>query len=624
MGFRNLIYFFNSFRNNQNNQGNNSVVWDQDRKATPRSRKIRLLIIGIIIAAAFLFIGMYFMQVPINIRAQSFWVLMILMSLPVCITIFIGADSQRTRRTAILVPIALIVAVIVLGICGTKIFHAHAYASVISLQDADFEEDLQETISTDSIALMDTDSAKMLGDREIGTLSGVVSQFNVSTDYSQIDYQGSPMKVAALEYAGFWKWWNNRHTGTPGYITVNPVSMSASYVPLDEGMVYMPSSYFFQNAYRRIYFHYPTKITGNLHFETDESGHPYYVTTVYKPTIGVFQARVPEGAIIMDPTNGDMEYYSLEDIPQWVDVVYTGTDICNYYDWYGMYFNGFWNSLFGKQGCKQITTYARTSEDDAVPAVDYGYVSKDGDIWIYTGITSINNDSSNIGFILANERTGETHYYTIAGADEQSAMNAAEGEVQEKGYQASFPSLINVDGTPTYIMVMKDASGLVKLYATVNVEQYNIVATASTQQECINKYRELIETENATGIAESGEVLSDVVVDTLPDEDTGDETEEAEEETTDETSVSSSGTADAWNAAADVIDESEPVYEADITVASMQFIDISGNTYCYLITDDSEIYKIRVSDHEEILLVGIGDQLHITYQNGTIFSWDVE
>ncbi len=596
MGFGGIFFqnFFQNFFGNRN-QEDETVV--NAENVTPKERKRNLLIIGIVIAAVFFFIGWYFMYVPLNFRSQSFWIMLFILSLPVCITLYMGMDDKKKKRITILIPVAILVALIVLGIYGAKIFHAHAYASVITIEDADFEEDLQQTLSTDSIALMDTDSAKMLGDREIGTLSNVVSQYNVSTNYAQIDYQGSPMKVSALEYAGFWKWVNNRKNGTPGYITVNPVSMSASYEPLDEGMIYVPSAYFFQTAERHIYFHYPTKITGGLHFEIDEEGNPYYVTTVYKPTIGLFQAKVPVGAIIMDPVTGDMDYYKLEDVPRWVDVVYTGSDICEYYDWYGLYTNGFWNSLFGKQGCKQITTYARTSMDDDPPAVDYGYVSKDGDIWIYTGITSINNDSSNIGFILADERTGEVHYYTIAGADEQSAMNAAEGEVQEKGYQASFPSLINVDGTPTYIMVLKDASGLVKQYATVNVEQYNIVATAATQQECINKYRALIGTE--TELEEYEEDL--------------------EESDSDSESAQGAGGTDAE---ADEDLEEAPVYETDIKIDSIQFIDIGGNTYCYLITDESEIYKIRVSDNEEILLVKEGDKLHITYQDGVIISWE--
>ncbi len=611
MDFKDL-FFQRAF----NNGGDRSddVVWDEGAK--PGRKKRRLLLAGIIIDVVIMFVATYFLAIPLNVRSSSFWGLVFVLSLPVCVLLWMGLDGQKAKRTIIMVPVAILVAIIVMSAVGAKIFHAHGYASVITLQDANFEDDLKQTGSTDYIALMDTDSAKMLGDREIGTLSGVVSQYNVSTDYAQIDYQGSPMKVAALEYAGFWKWWNNRGSGTPGYIIVDPVSMSASYVSLDVGMRYVPSAYFFQTAYRHIYLNYPTKITGGLHFEIDEDGNPYYVTTVYEPTIGIFQAKVPQGAIVMDPTTGDMEYYDLEDVPQWVDVVFSGSDICDYYNWYGMYTNGFWNSLFGKRGCKQITTYSSNSLDDSVPAVDYGYVSKDGDIWIYTGITSINNDSSNIGFILANERTGETHYYTIAGADEQSAMNAAEGEVQEKGYQASFPSLINVDGTPTYIMVLKDASGLVKLYATVNVEQYNIVATASTQEECINKYRALIGSGGDAEYDGSGETVDETDEAEEGDSSTGgDEDTAAGEDDADVPADDVSGSDDG-------VDEDAPVYEADITVAYIQYIDIGGYTYCYLITDTDDIYKIRVSDNEQILLVKEGDTLHITYQDGTIISWE--
>lgn len=62
-------------------------------------------------------------------------------------------------------------------------------------------------------------------------------------------------------------------------------------------------------------------------------------------------------------------------------------------------------------------------------------------------------DSSNLGFIMVNERTGEYKYFAVSSANEQSAMNAAEGEVQQYGYQASFPTLINVDNELAYIGV---------------------------------------------------------------------------------------------------------------------------------------------------------------------------
>lgn len=459
--------------------------------------------------------------------------------------------------------------IIAMSISNSSMFNATAYSKILTVTESDFTTDLAETVGTDSIALMDTASAQMLGDREIGSLSDVVSQYDVSNNYTQIDYNGKPMKVSALKYAGFFKWLNNKDKGVTGYVMVDPVSMSASFCQ-SEGMKYVPSAFFKEDAYRHIRREYPTLMLDNLHFEIDENGKPYYVVSIVEKTIGLFGGKNIKGCIVLDPVTGDTVRYDLEDVPRWVDVVFDGNLICEQYNWYGMYQNGFWNSLFAKKDCKQVTTYYVSDEDedadtyDETPVSDYGYIAKDGDVWIYTGITSVNGDSSNIGFLLANERTGESRYYVIAGADEKSAMSAAEGEVQEKGYQASFPSLINVEGHPTYIMVLKDAAGLVKLYAAVNVEQYNIVTTAVTQAECIEKYKEVL------GIDE--------------------------EEVTDDVEAST------------------------ITIASIKYIDIDGNTYIYLIDTEENIFKAKVSANEHMLLLNPGDQVEISHSGTNIIS----
>lgn len=464
-----------------------------------------------------------------------------------------------------IVPISFTCLIVFISVIGSTVFNATSYSKILKVADSDFSVDLAESVGTDSIALMDTASAQMLGDREIGALSDVVSQFNVSYDYTQIDYNGKPIKVSALEYAGFFKWLNNNHNGIKGYVTVNPVTMSASFEK-SEGMKYVPSAYFSENAYRYLWTKYPTLMLDNLHFEIDESGKPFYVASIVEKTIGLFGGKTVSGCVVLDPVNGETEKYNVADIPKWIDVVFYGDLICEQYNWYGMFQNGYMNSMFAKKGCKQVTTYYSSDDetDDETPVSDYGYVAKDGDIWIYTGVTSVNGDSSNIGFLLANERTGESRYYSIAGADEKSAMAAAEGEVQEKGYQASFPSLINIDGHPTYIMVLKDSGGLVKLYATVNVEQYNIVTTATTQAECIKKYK------SALGI-ENDEVAEDVK-------------------------------------------------EKTITITSIKYIDVDGNTYIYLIDSENNIFKAKASANEHMLLLNVGDKVKISYSGKTITS----
>ena len=537
---------------------------------------------GVAALAVFLLIN-YFLLPPWNVKSIEFWAMVIAVTFVFVFVRYFTMLARCSRYgykpkkdSLFLIPVVILLLVVIANVASAVIFHTDAYSSLLKVEDAVFEEDLQESLNTDVIALMDTKSAKMLGGREIGTLSNVVSQFDVSDDYTQIDLNGTPKKVAALNYAGFFKWRNNKKDGIPGYIIVDPVSMSATYKSCDKGMIYVPSAYFGQNAYRKIRFKYPTAMFGNLHFEVDESGQPFYVATVYKKTV-IFGGTTVKGAIILNPVDGECEYYDLADIPVWVDDVYDGDLICEQYDLYGMYQNGFINSLFGKKGCKQVTKYRGYAEaEDDAPVSDYGYVSKDGDIWIYTGVTSVNNDSSNIGFLLANERTGEAHYYNIAGADETSAMAAAEGEVQEKGYQASFPSLINIDGNPTYIMVLKDASGLVKLYAAVNVEQYNYVTTAATQKECIAKYRRLM----------GGEDAEDIKDDTKDDE------------------------------------ELEATGEAVISIKDIKYIDIDAKTYIYLIDSEDNIYRAKAGKHEEMLLLKAGDKVSITFAGKEIVSCD--
>ncbi len=463
-----------------------------------------------------------------------------------------------------IVPIVLTgVMIFILFISGT-FFNAVRHSEILKVTESDFTADLSESVGTDSIALMDTASAQMLGDREIGTLSDVVSQFDVSYNYTQIDFKGRPVKVAPLEYAGYFKWANNKAKGVPGYVSVDPVSMSASFNKT-EGMKYVPSAYFGEDAFRYLRTKYPTVMLDNLHFEVDEKGRPYYVASVIDYTIALFGGETVTGCVVLDPVTGETVRYELADVPLWIDVVFSGDLICEQYNWHGMYRNGYLNSLFGKKDCKQVTQYFADEGDsyDETPVSDYGYVAKDGDIWIYTGITSLNGDSSNIGFLLANERTGESRYYAVAGADEKSAMAAAEGEVQEKGYQASFPSLINVEGHPTYIMVLKDSGGLVKLYAAVNVQQYNIVTTAATQSECIKKYK------TALGIS-ANDVLSG---------------------------------------------ETEVI---TVAIADIKFIDIDGNTYIYLIDTGDNIYKAKAADHENMLLLNKGDRAELVVSGSVI------
>ncbi len=409
---------------------------------------------------------------------------------------------QRINRQVAISGLAAAVPLLVLligSLSSAKLFHASRYANMITVETADFATDMEEASSVSNIALMDTNSARIIGNRTMGSLSEVVSQYEISDRYSQINYQGAPKKVANLEYASFFKWLNNKKNGVPGYVMVDPVKNTAEYVKLGTPLRYVPSAYFGEDLFRALRFAYPTKMLDQYYFEIDDQGNPYYIVSCVSSHAGLFGARDVSEVILFNPCDGSSQIYPVGDVPSWIDIVYSGDLASEKYNWYGTLKNGYWNSKFGNLDCKVTTN-------------DYGYITIEDDVWYFTGVTSVGGDESNIGFIISNARTGEYTFYQVAGAEEYSAMSAAEGEVQEKGYTASFPSLINVSGQATYIMVLKDDGGLVKLYALVNVENYGIVATGSTQAEAMKNYKKLLGSQGIASGRVSGDVSEDSVI----------------------------------------------------------------------------------------------------------------
>ena len=508
--------------------------------------------------------GFYYAYFPaINIHLEIFWTTLIVVFLS--LAIILGAKSSISQMVGRLskkpsikefswfaklcsVLVIVCVGVLIVGSAlGATLFRSRAYANLLPVDKREFTEDIEQSDQVTDIALMDTESARIFGNRKIGSLSDVVSQYEIEADYTQISIKGQPMKVSGLKYASFFKWWNNRNSGVPGYVQVNPVNSEAKYVKLTKPMKYVPSAYFNYNLQRHVQLAYPTKIINGYKFEVDDDGNPYYICPTMTARVGLFGGMDVNGVIICDPIDGECKYYAIGDCPSWVDSVYDGHLLTKKYNWHGMLSGGYINSIIGQKGCKQATD-------------DFGYKIIGDDVWVYTGVTSANGDQSNIGFVMMNQRTSEARYYQVSGAEEHSAMSAAEGEVQEKGYKASFPSLINVSGTPTYIMVLKDAGGLVKLYAMVNVEQYNIVATATSQTKVFEEYKTLL--------ASDGKL----------------ETEEND------------------------------LKEDTITVQSVEYIDTDDGTMVYIKDTNHQVYKQAFKEDESLIRISAGDVLRVKYQ----------
>lgn len=502
---------FNNFNNFSQDPNTGEYSWAPPRSSGDKPKKTRRvfsrgasLLISLAVTLVFGFIYFYFKLPAINIHSGDLYLFIILLCAVYCVCALLlegfradgvkGYVAAARKKTAIpfyIVCLCIVVA-IVGSVIGWKLFRARDYSELLPIENGDFAADVAE-ISFDQIPMLDSASANVLANRKLGELSDLVSQFEIYNDSFQINYQNRPVRVTYLNYGDFFKWWNNQKAGIPAYMVIDMVTQEVTVQRLEEGIKYSPSEYFFRDIDRYLRFKYPTKMFTDVNFEVNEDGEPYWVATVVTKKVGLFGGEDAIGAVLVNAVTGESTYYDVADVPQWVDRVYTAELILQQYNYYGLYQGGFWNSLFGQSGCTETTSY-------------YNYIAQDDDVWLYTGITSVTGDRGNIGFILVNQRTKEARYYPCAGAEESSAMASAEGAVQQYEYEATSPLLLNIGGQPTYFMALKDASQLVKMYAMVNVQQYNVVATGTSVSSCIESYEQLL-AEN--GISIEGGAMPD-------------------------------------------------------------------------------------------------------------------
>ena len=421
-----------------------------------KSPVTRLLInLGVTLAVG---LAYFYLELPaLNLQAPDFYAFVLLLCAVYCgcAVLTSGFEGQGAKhyfkflkkQCAVPFFLAVVLVAVAIGgnVAGSVIFRAKTYAELLPIETGDFAQEVDE-ISYDQIPMLDRASAERLGDRKLGELSDMVSQFEVMDDYTQINYRGRPVRIATLTYMDLIKWFTNRGDGLPAYLLIDMVTQNVELVRLEEGIKYTTVEHFGRNLYRHIRFHYPTYMFAQAVMEINEEGVPYWICPRLVKTIGLFGGVDVKGAVLVNAITGESQYY--EEVPPWVDNLYPADLIVQQYDYYGMYHNGFLNSLFGQR-----------------------------DVTITTE-----------GYILTNQRTKESKFYSCAGATEHSAMASAQGQVQHLGYAATFPLLLNVGGEPTYFMAMKDNARLVKKYAMVNVQQYQIVATGDTVGECEQNY----------------------------------------------------------------------------------------------------------------------------------------
>ena len=534
----------------------------------------------------------YYIMIPaLNFKSPDFYTFFILLIAVFTgsFYLFIGAGKKverkeyfKKRSIVPIIMVAVLVVVMVVGwLVGSTFFRAKSYSNLVTVQESDFSEDFKD-IKYDEVPRLDATTSKVLADQQLGSLSEYKSQYVVSSVSTQINYQGTPVRVAYLEYADVFKWFNNTKNGLPAYMLIDLVSQKVTAVncieKFGEGIKYSPTELFNEKLVRHLRFQFPTAILDTPNFEINDDGYPYWITPVLDKTIGLFGGTDVKGAIITDALTGESNYYNIETIRtdstlNWIDVVYNQNLLVEQYNYHGKLSNGFWNSIIFQN-------------DVNVASQGNGVIAMDDDVWVYTGVTSSEADASNFGFILCNQRTKELRYYQKGGAMESSAQESAADAVQNYGYRAIFPILLDIEGQPTYFMSLYGDSYTVKGYALVNLDDKTIVGTG------------LLDTEKSDVNALNAAVENYIAA--LKDKNKVDINANADDYkvTDDNTSVTDTVNDDAKTVTGVVTDVKTAVN--------------NGNTVYYL-QIENKYYYISVNECMNVLLVNAGDTVTVTY-----------
>lgn len=587
------------------NEFKERIKWPKNNEVTavvkPGKMPLRILISFLITLVAGA--ALYYMMLPaLNIHDTNMYIFLIILVavFMVAFSLVCRANKKIERKEYVkkksivpLIIVAVIVVIMAVGyVTGITLFRANSYSQLMEVKDGDFSTDFDE-ISYDKVPRIDESRAYTLADQQLGSLSEYKSQYVVSSTSTQINYNNAPARVAYLEYADVFKWFNNTKDGLPAYMFIDVVSQKVKAVncidEFGEGIKYSPTELFNEKLIRHLRFQYPTYLMDTPNFEVNDDGYPYWITPVLDKTIGLFGGTDVKGAIITDALNGESVYYDIEQVRNdaalsWIDVVYSEALLVEQYNYYGKLQNGFWNSIIFQN-------------DVNITSTGSGNIAMADDVWVYTGVTSSESDSSNFGFILCNQRTKEARYYKNSGAMESSAQDSAEDAVQNYGYRATFPILLGIDGNPTYFMSLYGDSNTVKGYAFVSLEDKTVVGTGllDTAKSDVKALNNALE--NYIDALQQKGVVNDV--------DKNDVLVDENEIAGADNNVDSTDTTPAT--------ETKSV-TGEVTDIKTSVND--GNTVYYL-QIDGKYYYIRVTDCMEVLLISKGDNITVEFEESS-------
>lgn len=448
-------------------------------------KNFKSYVISFIITAVYAFVKLPVLRIDFT---SLYYVLAMFFVIAGILNMVFDREEQRftiTNKRNFKIAIGILaIAVVLPTLASTPIIRAKAYRNLLgTVKESEFTKDVSP-VNVNEIRIVDEDMAMKLGDKKLGEVPAIGSVSKLGKFH--IQKVGEKLYwVAPLVHRDFIKWVTNMG-GTNGYVMVSAndpqdVKLVQKANGEDVKIVYQPDAYILQDLHRHVYIKGGmSRGMADYTLEIDDNGKPFWVVSLYEHKVGFGGANV-NGTAIVDTKTGETKFYSIKDTPEWVDRIQPEEFVIDQINSWGVYVNGFINSVISEKGVLKATE-----------GTSLVYGEDDKSYW-YTGITSAGGDESTIGFMLVDSRTKEAKLYKQPGATEMAAMKSAEGSVQEKNYEATFPVMYNILGQPTYVSSLKDKAGLVKRVVFVSVEDYNIVGVGRDKAEAMKNYKDALE-----------------------------------------------------------------------------------------------------------------------------------
>lgn len=393
-------------------------------------------------------------------------------------------DYQKFINLFIGVSVSFALVFVIGSLMSSRVLNAKKFSQVIGDIDTVEFSDLYGEGHTVEMSYVDKDSALLAAEKKIGELSEVSARFKINEqEFSQINYQGDMVRVAPFKYTDTVKQYLNLNKGIPYYVRVltgaGKTNAEAEIVTLEEPMKYYPGAPLHYNLKRHVAFKHKFTYLEGWNFEIDESGHPYWVVRGITKDVGLWGAKNMKSVILVDAVSGESQNYKLDEVPEWVDYIYPSEMLLSHAKDHYTLSKGYLNSVTQEEGVKKIDQTKGT----------YNYVSIDDEMYVFTGVRPVSLDEgSTTGLLFMSTKTSQAIVLDLPGISLKTAESTSVGSIQEKNYQPTTPVLQNVGGYPSYVLSLKDQSGVIRAFSIVNYQDYTKSAVGNTLKEAEKVY----------------------------------------------------------------------------------------------------------------------------------------